>query len=688
MRRTQPTFLALTLLAACAAPPEEPTPQPGPFEGGPPTPPIAADDTSRMLPLANGLATYLQIGPIGSQAQLQFGVFAGSLFVKPGLAELAADTLLHSTDPTTGTKSLDQRIATMGGTIQVHVGLTTTWFDIHVRPGMAAAALTALREALETVTRSRAQITRMRDDLVARRTAEILDDPIVAAAQVMMQAERDTASHIDNLVDLDPSEVTLFHSRLYRPERSILTVRMPRQLDKVATILTAGDKPISGWAPPPAMPGDSPFHQREFESGLYWHEVPTPGSKTRCGIVMRLPDASTPGAAAWLVMHACLTLDGTGGRLEQLQDEAGLSHLRWEARVEHTPDVIALVLTTVAKPDEVAKLWQVYQRARQSLLTIPPSRSELRLALRRAQLNAGLPTLHAGHHLRLDVNLKMRNLQSTAIDAQLAAMADPATWDQRKAAELFLQTPAWMVALGPNRPTDLAGVVPTEMLPVGFDPQTQNQATPENVATVDPWLVRARAATGGDASYRDLNGFTAKAHTVSEQGLAADDEIDWHHDGKLTRSRELIGQTITTSIAADGGFEELDGVRQSLSQRELVLLRHEMMRHPMMLLNAHLRGAQRFRPIAQRKLGDREFYIVESVGDEFDRLRLHIDAESRLIRIVESWERLADDTLVHVREEWSDYRNAGGLRVPHRRRTTWNDGQHQSETVFSDWTPQ
>ena len=29
----------------------------------------------------------------------------------------------------------------------------------------------------------------------------------------------------------------------------------------------------------------------------------------------------------------------------------------------------------------------------------------------------------------------------------------------------------------------------------------------------------------------------------------------------------------------------------------------------------------------------------------------------------------------------------GGIRVPFRRRTTWNDGQQQSETLFSDWQP-
>ena len=104
-------------------------------------------------------------------------------------------------------------------------------------------------------------------------------------------------------------------------------------------------------------------------------------------------------------------------------------------------------------------------------------------------------------------------------------------------------------------------------------------------------------------------------------------------------------------------------------------------------LNAHLQGRLRFRPVARRALGDREVYIVEAVGDEFDRLRLQIDTESRLIRIVESWERLPDETLVHVVEEWSDYRDAAGMRVPHRRRTTWNDGQRHSETVFSEWRP-
>ena len=41
-------------------------------------------------------------------------------------------------------------------------------------------------------------------------------------------------------------------------------------------------------------------------------------------------------------------LNSTDGRLEQLQEQAGLAHLQWETRVEQTPDVTALVMTSIA----------------------------------------------------------------------------------------------------------------------------------------------------------------------------------------------------------------------------------------------------------------------------------------------------------------------------------------------------
>lgn len=680
------SLTAAVLLASCAGAPSEP-----PTEAPPAITPEATEprpnDGARPFPLPNGMACYVLREPLRGSAQIQFGVLAGSLFVAPGVAALAAHTLLHSTDPVNGKSSLKQRIGWLGGSVEARVGLTTTWFDVRVLPGKVPYALKALRDSLEHVTRSRAQITRMRDELLEARTAAVIADPVTAAARALLQATPSSGAQLNGLIDLDPSTVTLFLDRLYRPERTVLSIRTPDALDRVAKALTEGDLPIARWAPAPALPGESPLLPRKFTSGLYWSESLEQPSPTRCAIVMRLPDATTKDAAEWLVMHACLTLDGVGGRLEQLQDEAGLSHLQWQASFEQTPEVMALVMSTTASPEEVPKLWQLYQRARQSLVEVPPSPSELQIALRRATLNAGLPTLKTPDRQRLEVNMAMRGIAPGALEARIAQLADADTWEPLRAAKAFQATPAWMVAVGPGRPDSLPGLVATDSLPRGFDPVTRNQPTPENLAAADPWLARARAATGGDPRYASMQGFTATAKKTSEQGLEVEDRVEWSVDGGLTRTRALLGQTIRTVLDDKGGRELLDGQRKGLSPREVALLRHEWMRHPQMLLTAHLQGRLRFRPVARRALGDREVYIVEAVGDEFDRLRLQIDTESRLIRVVESWERLTDETLVHVVEEWSDYRDAAGMRVPHRRRTTWNDGQRQSETVFSDWRP-
>ena len=651
----------------------------------PPAAPRVID--GQRLPLANGLSCVALPGPDQDPSQIQFGVFAGSLFVAPGLAELAAYTLLHSTDPTTSTASLAQRIHDLGGSVAISVGLTATWFDIRVLKSQTEAALTALRDSLDYVTRSRTQIMRMREDFVAERTAEILADPLGCAAKALLQAGRSSADDLNALLDLDASEVTLFHSRLYRPERAILTVRSSIPVDRLNKLLVTGKRAMNEWAPKPSLPGDSLLSPRQFKSGLYWSDSLEPGADTRCALVMQMPDASMPNAAGWLIMHACLTLDGVGGRLEQLQAEAGLSHLEWRTRFEQTADVLALVMSTTGTPAEVAQLWQLYQRARQSLVAVPPSRSELQLALRRAKLNASLSTISATDRQRLDINMLLRNVPAGTLEQQIDQIAAAPSWDTGEVARAFQDTPAWMIAIGSGRPDAIDGLVATRVLPAGFDPITKNQPTAENLAIVDPRLERARAATGGDEAYRMLSGFYASASTSSEQGLVAEDTIEWRTEGSLERKRIILGQVITTSLTADAGTEELDGEQQPIDARGRRLLRHELMRHPQMLLAAHLRGESRFRPIAQRKVGDREHYIIEAVGGDFDRLRLHIDAESQLIRIVESWERLADETLVHVREEWGDYRNTGGMRVPHRRRTIWNDGQLQSETIYSEWLP-
>lgn len=691
IRSQNRVLMAMTtalMIAACSSPP------PAPPKPKPENPiltqrvPINAQSLSLRLP-GNGLVTYLEVAPSGSDTQVQLAILAGSLFVAPGLAELAATVLLESSDPSAGRPSLRHRIEALGGTIEAKVGLMTTWFDIRIHRNGLVKVIVALRESLDSVTQSRSQIERMRGDLIATLTAKLEDDPLREASRMLLHGERGTGAYLGSLIDLDPSEVSLFHSRLYRPDRCLLAVSTPKNLNEIQTaLLTPATTAIAGWQPPPPVPGPTPIVPHQFESGLFWASTPGRPNRVRVAIVMRLPDAAAGlGAAEWLVMHSCLTLGGRGGRLERMQDDAGFSNVQWQSRIERTPDAIALVMSTTVGYEQAPTLWRVLKRARQSLVDVPPTASELQLALRRARLNANIPSLSSSERLRLAANLKTLGIAQDSLTARLDQISDLSSWDPAKAAAAFQDTPAWMIAIGPGPTPEAAGLLPFEVRPKGFVVSSESRPTPTAIAQTGPWLIRARAAMGGAENFGNLTGFASTGTIVADKSPDATDTIAWDQTGKLRRERQIVGQTLTTELDGDNWSESLAKVRKSLNAREARLLRHKMMRHPLMLLAANQRGTLQFRPIAQRSSGDRELMVLEAIGGEFDRLRIHIDTESYLIRIVESWERLPDETLVHVRESWSDYRAAGAMRAPHRRRTTWNDGEHQTETVFSDWLP-
>jgi hypothetical protein len=676
------------MVAACSGPP--PTP-PKPEPPNPiPTQVVPVNAQSLLLQLpGNGLATYIEVAPGGSDTQVQLAVLAGSLFVAPGLAELAATVLLESSDPTAGRPSLRLRIEALGGTIEAKVGLMTTWFDIRIHQHGLAKAIIALRESLDSVTQSRSQIERMRGDLIATLTAKLDNEPLREESRMLLYGERGTGAYLSSLIDLDPSEVSLFHSRLYRPEGCLLAISAAKSLDQIQGVLLKPEATaIAGWTPPPAVPGPPRIVHRQFESGLFWANTLGRPNTVSAAIVMHLPDETAGyGAAEWLVMHSCLTLGGRGGRLERLQNEAGITDVQWQSRIERTPDAIALVISATVGYEQAPTLWRVLNQARKSLVDVPPTASELGLALRRARLNANIPSLSSSERLRLAANLKTRGIAQGSLMARLDQLSDLGSWDPTKAAVAFQKTPAWMIVIGPGPTPEVPGLVPFELRPKGFEISSESTPTPTAIAQTGPWLIRARAAMGGGENFGNLTGFEATGTIVADKSPDATDTIVWDQAGKFRRERQIVGQTLTTELDGDHWSEGLAKLRKSLNAREAKLLRHEMMRHPLMLLAANQQGTLQFRPIAQRSSGDRDLMVLEAIGDEFDRLRIHIDTESYLIRIVESWERLPDETLVHVRESWSDYRAAGAMRAPYRRRTTWNDGEHQTETVFSNWLP-
>ena len=689
-RRPLVAVLPAVILAACGSQPPAPAaPSVTNQVIVAPTPVAPARKTAnQLLPLPNGIVTYLEVTPRGAEAQVQLAVLAGSLFVAPGLAELAANVLMESSDPSDGRASLRHRIEALGGHIKANIGLMTTWFDIRIEPYLMPKAIIALRESLESITQSRSQIDRMRDELVASLSSKLQAQPISTVANLLLRAEPSSGHYINSMLDLDPSKVSLFQNRLYRPERCLLAISSPQHLPDIqAAILEPAATSIAAWAPPAAVTGPDNVLDQEFQSGLYWANEDGQPDKVKVAIVMQLPNETTPNAAEWLAMHSCLTLGGRGGRLERLQDDAGLPQIMWQTDLERTPDAVALVMSAVVEHDQAAILWRVLNQARKSLVDAPPSDSELQLAIRRAQLEAQLPGMSDSDGLRIAANLKTRMAAPDALAARLSAMNDSSSWDANKAAIDFQKTPAWMIVIGPGRPENTTGIVAFDIHPRGFVATSKTAPTAAAIASTEPWLTRARAAMGGGESFGTLTGFSARGTIVADKSPDVTDTITWNQSGKLTRARQIIGQTITTELDGAKASELMDKVRKSLSAREAKLLRHEMIRHPLMLLAENKRGNLQFRPIGQRIFGDRELMVIEAIDSDFDRLRVHIDIESYLIRTVESWERLPDETLAHVRENWSDYRDSGPVRAPFRRRTTWNDGEHQTETAFSEWRP-
>jgi hypothetical protein len=680
-------LLGATAFSACGAPPP-PAPLPRPEQAEPPAPVGQADDAppiAQVTKLENGLVATVHADAPGACAQLQIGFLVGSNFVAPGLAELAATAIVQGADASSGRTSLEQAIARLGGIVEIGLGPAMTWIDISVPASRWRAAEAALVAALRAQSLSRAQFDRIRDELVQKRCAEIRDDPLRATARALLLGEPDTAAYVTALVDRDASEVALFQARYLRPDNARLALRAPGDPKAIAASLAEGgaDRLAKWTAAQLNVPAQQPLG-RTFASDLLWS--PTRGTSCRAAMLIFLPDATLPGAADLLVVHACLTLDGAGGRLERMLAERGLGHLRWRSEFVRGADGAALLLTTDASVTDALAAWQCLRAARRSLQDVPPTTAEIQLARRRAALTAGIVYIGGMARLRAQANMQLRGGTPADLSRRFAELARPERLDPQAVGE-YLALPAPMFVIGGEVPPDAPpNVQRWELLPPGFAPTAEPDAQGPTAAAA-PWLDGATEAVGSEALLQRFRGFDADAAHRGEDTPTAHDRVEWRIDGDLRRTREVLGKVIETRLEGKKWTETCGGREQTLTARETGLLQRELERHPIALLAAWHRGALAFEAVAQRNVGGRDFMVLEAAGNRFDRLRIHLDTRSLLIRLVEVWELLPDGTTVHLQDAWSDYRTTGGLRAPFRRVTTQDDGQNSVETVWSKWQP-
>ena len=704
MKRSR-ILLASALLAACAGapretpPPAPPTPTQGPL---PRTEPVAPQPTrapslpsttpaaqARSAKLDTGLSLVLTTLPRDHDAILQFGILAGEATQAPGLAELTMQALLVSADPSRGRPSLVAAIDKLGGTARVHAGMSTTWIELRVPGEQWRRALQALREALEAPQQSRHQLERMRDELVATTATEVAADPLAAMARRLLLGNTDTAAHCNDLIDRDAGEIGSFQARALQPDRCVLSVEAPETTAGMLAFLQDGNDGFARWKPAAAGPATLTTLERPFAGGVHWAPDGSAGP-CRIALITVLPDLVRSDAAAAFLLHACITLDGTGGRFEQLQRERGLADLHWRSEIVHTPDATALVLRAEATPADAATAWRTWNLAQQSLAELPPTTEERGLAARRAPLSARLPLLDAGAHGRTIARLARAGRSLDALDAAFAALDAGGSAALDAAIDHYRSLPCAMVVLGGGPPPDLDDVHTFSPLPLTLaasSPGAGPSTAPAEAANAAPWLERAVEAVGGKERLGRLRGFRSEGKVGNDRAPAMVESVEWNVDGTLVRTRDVLGQKITTTLRGTEWSEQLGARKVTLDPREAELLRAQQRRHPMALLAAHVRGELPFKVVSQRNVGDRDLMVLEAAGERGGRLRLHLDSESCLVRAVEVWETLADGAVVHVHDAWSDYRSTQGLRAPFHRLSTQDDGQNRVETAYSSWTP-
>ncbi len=693
--KSLPQFALAGLLAACGSAPQRP-PTPAASAAGA-DPAAAARTTTR---LANGATVVVQRLPGRPLALLQVGVAAGAVLFAPGAAELAAHVVAEAGDAQSGRLSLRRRIEALGGLLQVHTGPLTCWLDIRVEAGGWQAAARALAETLAAPPPTRAEFERVRRELVAARRAALASDPGGGMARLLLLGETGGDRYLRGLDDRDASEVATFLARGWRPELATIVLASPAEPAAALAELDAADRPsVGSWraaAPAAAMP----LIERRFDSGLWWSPAESPAAAAapcQIAVVVPLPDPAEPRAADEILALGCLTLEGVGGRLERIFADRGLGQVRWQATTAASADATALVLRTEAPSDQVAAIWRALAAARVSLKNVPPSRSEIELAQVRAPLLARLQLLDDGVRAR---RLRGDDPTMAAVDRRLAELAAAGTEALREGVDRLLARPFACISVGGTIASDVPDV--HAFRPTPEPTPTPPVATPAPVAAApaapagpadgapavrpQPWLDQAVAAAGGAAALRRLLGWRSRAEVRADLAPEAVDEQDWRRDGELRRTRTALGQAMVTVLAGDAGTEQLGETTRNLDAAAITAARREMRRHPLALLAAHARGELAFRTVATGEVADRKLAVLETADGGFERLRVQIDVESHLVRVVESWETMPDGSIVHLHEAWQDYRGVGPLRAPFHRLTTRDDTQ-RAATAWSEWTP-
>lgn len=705
-RETRPPWEPVATEPEGETPPPAPAPatpppagQPAPVEPGAkpaaagPTPQETAAMASVLAreglvraSLPNGMLAVLASQELATAglAEVQMGLFAGARNGRPGIADLAAELLVSAGNPLTGRVSLRQWAESVGGTVNVDVGPLTTWVGVRVPASEWQSGLDALAASLQESTASRTQLERLRLALVQRDTEFLIRDPVGALASRFLLGDLGMAAHVVDLLERDVSDAILFQARHYRPDRTVISVRSGADMTAAGK---AALEAFGSWRGANTTP-DPEFgpHPRKLPDGLFWAPG---GTVSRLVLMFPLPEPLGEEDVAQHVLQACVTLDGIGGRLERLQIEAGMGAVAWESRVVYGAESSAVVLSAIVAPEQAVALAALARRARESLQLLPPNSSELALAASRAQLSLRAHDRGGLRRLRAQV---VRGLGNTALDdlsARAAAMNSASSREWTASIANLVAQPLCAIVLG-GTPPEGAAYIPFDILPPVAAPPAQDAAAAAagtKPTEADGILQNAISQVGGAERLVRMVGYESRTMRSAVNAPDVREFVLWRKDGVIVRKRNAMGTEVVTEVSGEKAVERVGENAVELPAVEALACRRQAARHPVALLAAAASGTLELRTTATRNDNGRRIVVLEATGTTFDRLRMHVDATSGLPLVVESWDTDPNGSPTFLREEWSDWRQCGGIRVPFHCVTDIDDGAivFRSDTV--QWQP-
>ncbi len=687
-RRWLPTLLLLTACGGTPPPrPPEPFTPPEPESVQLPEPrkgelPTKDDAVLVQAQLPNKLTTLL-LKPVPSNtttAEIVLGLAVGTDTGKQGLCDLALALLLTNGDATQGRPGLLTSITELGGSIAAERGLRSTWITIRLPADRWQKGLAALAQALVEPPPGRVQLERLQRESIADAVQAVQKDTAHMMAQRLMLGDAGTVDHLTSLRDRDAGEALLFQARNFRPETTVLALRLQGEPMAVAAAVAAN---FGKWNPAPISPDPNVGpNGRQMATALYWLPGDGPSQLT---LVFAQPNPFQPDAIAHSVLLNCLTMDGIGGRLEHLLHNADIRDLTWTTDFMGFGESSALLLSTTTSADRAARIWQLAQNARRSLRELPPTDSELELARARARLTLRRAETEPGTSLRTIVTRAL-NRQSEAKLQEMLLELEQRGGLEPKSLMSLQQLPMAMIVIGGQPPAAIADLKTVELLPPNLVAQVTPARSEELIQKAASWLDKSLEAVGGRDRLLQLKGFQTEARVEAEQAPPVDEVVQWSIDGSARRKRTVLGTVVETDLTDKAWVESSGDKKTQLTPMEARWQLSEIERHPLAILSAYARGALKFRLLADRTFEGRNYLVLEATGERFDRLRLSIDRQSCLIRTVETWTTSPQGTPTSFVDTWSDHRSVDGLRFPFRRVTVVDDSASRRVTNFSKIT--